>query len=119
MRVDWQEGRHQGPVMLLSVCNGPRSGGLFHIAPQAQLDDGRLDLVLLPKLPTLEVFAMLPRLFKGTHLHHAKAVHKKVRQVRIESRPGTPLHADGEILAEATARVEGVVLPGKITLLTP
>jgi YegS/Rv2252/BmrU family lipid kinase len=119
MRVHWEEGSHEGPVMLLSVCNGPRSGGLFHLAPQARLNDGRLDLILLPELSTLAVFTMLPRLFKGTHVRHAKAVHKKVRQIRIESRPGTPLHADGEILAEATPTVEVAVLPGKITLLTP
>ncbi len=37
----------------------------------------------------------------------------------IESEPGTPIHADGEVIAMAEKRVEYEVLPKKLTLLVP
>jgi diacylglycerol kinase (ATP) len=117
MRVSWEDGAYEGPVMLLSVCNGPRSGGLFRMAPQAKPDDGWLDLVLLPKVSKLEALTLLPCLFTGRHLQHPKAVARRVQRVLIESKPGTPLHADGEVLAEAAVSAVCTVLPGRISLL--
>ena len=37
--------------------------------------------------------------------------------ITITSQPGTPIHADGEIIAEAATRIEYEILPGKLTLL--
>ncbi|MCZ7669580.1 MAG: hypothetical protein M5U34_21590 [Chloroflexi bacterium] len=50
MSIDWDDGAYHGPTYLLSVCNGPRTGGMM-IAPGAMMDDGRFDIVLVPKVP--------------------------------------------------------------------
>ncbi len=44
---------------------------------------------------------------------------RRARRITIESNPGTPIHADGEVLTESATRIEYELLPGKLTLLTP
>lgn len=119
MRIEWDDGAYDGPVYLLSVCNGVRCGGLFPIAPAARFDDGLLDFVLAPEMRKLDVFRLLLMLFRGRHGEHPLVITGRTRRLRLESQPGTPIHADGEIIAEAATRVELEISPGKITLLCP
>lgn len=118
MRLTWDDGRYEGPTYLLSVCNSPRTGG-FMMAPGALVDDGRFDFVLAPEVSKVAVVAILLRLLKGTHIEHPKVTFKRTSRLTIESRPGTPLHADGEILGTAVSPITYQVLPGKLTLLSP
>ncbi|MFQ5805718.1 MAG: diacylglycerol/lipid kinase family protein [Phycisphaerae bacterium] len=119
MRITWDDGGYEGPVHLFSVCNSPRCGGVFRMAPDARLDDGLFDFVFAPELPKLDVLRLLPRLFRGTHVRHPQVLYARAQRITIESDPGTPIHADGEVLAESATRVEYEILPGKLTLLTP
>ena len=45
MRLEWDSGTYSGPVSLVAIGNGPRSGGLFYMAPHADMADGRLTFV--------------------------------------------------------------------------
>lgn len=119
MRVCWEGGEFSGPTLLLSVCNSPRTGGLFYMSPTALMDDGLFDIVYAPEMSRLKVMTILPRLFKGTHLNHPLVQHDRSNWLRIESDPGTPIHADGEVISESERYVAYEVLPGKITLLSP
>jgi diacylglycerol kinase (ATP) len=119
MRISWDDSGYEGPVYLFSVCNGKRCGGVFRMAPEARLDDGLFDLVLAPELSKLEVLRVLPRLLRGTHVRRPGIVYTRARRITIESNPGTPIHADGEVLTESATQVEYEVLPGKLTLLSP
>ena len=119
MRVAWDEGSYEGPVHLLSVCNSPRCGGLFRMAPGALMDDGLLDVVLAPRLSRWDILTILPRLLRGTHLGHPRVEHFRTRHLHVESTPPTPIHADGEVLAAAATRIDYDTLPGKLMLLAP
>ncbi len=117
MQIGWDGGSYEGPAYLLSVCNSPRTGG-FMMAPGAIVDDGQFDFVLAPQVPKTTVLAVLLRLLKGTHIYHPKVTFQRTSQLTIQSQPGTPIHADGEILGEMETAVSYQILPGKITLLT-
>lgn len=119
MQITWNGGGYEGPAYLLSVCNSPRTGGLFCMAPRAKMDDGLLDFVFAPELSILTVLVILIRLFKGTHVDHPRITYGRSDLLTIVSEPGTPIHADGEVIAEAASRINYEILPGKITLLTP
>jgi diacylglycerol kinase (ATP) len=119
MQITWDGGGYEGPVYLLSVCNSPRTGGLFPMAPDALLNDGLFDFVMAPEISKLTVLAVLARLFQGTHIHHKRVTYGRTTQLQIKSLPGTPIHADGEVLTEAATTVTYKILPGKITLITP
>ncbi len=119
MRITWDDGEYDGPIYLLSVCNSPRTGGVFMMYPPAQMDDGYLNYVLAPELPKLQVLAILPRLFSGSHIKHPRISSGRTTRLTVESKPGTPVHADGEVLTEAIDRVQYEALPGKLTVLVP
>jgi diacylglycerol kinase (ATP) len=118
MALAWDGGGYEGPAYLLSVCNSPRTGG-FMMAPGAALDDGLLDMVFAPQVSKGAVVSILLRLMRGEHIHHPAVTFRRVTAIDVTSAPGTPLHSDGELFAEAATRVRYRVLPGKVTLLTP
>lgn len=120
MEIRFDEARtFSGPAILLSVCNGPRTGGIFQMAPGAQFDDGEFDYIFAPDMPKRTVLAILPRLFKGTHIQHPRVQHGRARSIIITCQPGTPIHADGELIADAATQIAYELLPGKVKLLAP
>ena len=119
MKISWEGGGYEGPVYLLSICNSPRTGGLFPMAPDASLSDGLFDFVMAPEISKLTVLAVLARLFRGTHIHHKDVTYGRTPHLSLTSEPGSPIHADGEVLTEAAHEINYDILPGKITLLSP
>lgn len=95
MRFDTSE--YEGPVTLVEICNGASVGGMFHIAPMAKNDDGMLDLVFVEPVGRLRVFALLPRLIRGTHLSAPEVSCETVRSLSLVSAEPVPSHLDGEV----------------------
>ncbi|HEX6386160.1 MAG TPA: diacylglycerol kinase family protein [Anaerolineae bacterium] len=118
MRINWDGGGYEGPAYLLSICNGPRTGG-FYMAPDAKMNDGLFDFVFAPKVPKWTVLIVLFRLLRKTHIYHAKITYGRSAHLAITSQPGTPIHADGEVLSESVTTVAYDILPDKVTLLSP
>ncbi len=118
MKVHWDGGQFEGPSFLLSVCNSERTGG-FTMAPGAKVDDGRLDLVLLPEVPKLTFLQALLQLLQGKHTEHDEVLFTRVTEIAITSDPGTPVHADGEVFSLSETDFHYSILPGKLTLLSP
>lgn len=119
MKIKWDEGTYEGKVIVLSICNSPRTGGLFYMAPNAKLDDGFFDVVLIPEIPKRTIMAILPRLFKGTHIKHPAVRTFRTRHLTVESQPSTPIHADGEVISTGSEKIEYELIPGKLTMLMP
>jgi diacylglycerol kinase (ATP) len=121
MQISWQNGDQtgsfDGPTYVLSICNSPRTGGLFYMAPQAKMDDGLLDFVFVPEISRWQIMAILPRLFNGSHINHPQITTGHLTEMTVFCQPGTPIHADGEVLTESATAVQFRILPGKITLL--
>lgn len=119
MKVTWDSSAYEGSIYLLSVCNSPRTGGIFQIAPPAKMDDGLLDIVFAPKVPKARVLSLVPRLLNGSHIEQPDINYIRSTQLSINSEPGTPIHTDGEVISESVKNIQYEILPGKITLLTP
>jgi diacylglycerol kinase (ATP) len=118
MRLVWDDGQYEGPILLLSICNSPRTGGIFRMAPEAKMDDGLFDFVFAPDLPLPKIIALLPRLLQGTHVRDKRITYGRTSRLTVESEPGSPVHADGEVLSESARHFTYEIIPGKITLLT-
>lgn len=118
LSINWDAGSFEGPMFLLSVCNSPRTGGIFPMAPNARMDDGQFDVISVPKVSKLTVLNLLPRLLRGTHINHRNVSCLRSAAISVRSSPATPIHADGEVLTEAASDIDFEVLPNKITLLS-
>ena len=106
----------QGPVTLAAITNGPWVGGMFHIAPMARNNDGRLDLLIADPVSRLRICALLPRLMRGRHVDQAEISHATVSSLSIAASAPVPSHLDGEVQAPAT-RFEIELLPRALEII--
>jgi YegS/Rv2252/BmrU family lipid kinase len=108
----------EGPLVLATASNGEWFGGGMHLAPRARVDDGLLDVMVVPEMPPLSLASKLPRLYRGTHLGVAGVSYRQGRVVEVEPLDGdVPIEIDGEPLGRIPLRVE--VVPGAVKLLAP
>jgi len=90
-------------VLNVTVANGGYMGGGMHIAPQAEMGDSLLDVVVIGDMGKLEVLKKFPTVYKGTHINHPKVTMKKGTDIAIESSEAVMVYADGELLGETPA----------------
>ena len=96
---------------LISVMNGQRTGGGFHIAPKASINDGLLEIVLVDELHPLFRIHWLPVIEKGNHLTLSFVEYSRSKQIVIESHFPIEAHLDGEYYESKRLAIE--VLPAK------
>ncbi|MDP9119838.1 MAG: diacylglycerol kinase family lipid kinase [Acidobacteriota bacterium] len=98
MRVDYDGGVFSGRVMFVVVANLPRFGGGMRIAPDAVIDDGLLDLVIVREIPRATLLAVFPKVYTGRHAGHPAVTFARTRRAEITlDRPMT-LYGGGEPL---------------------
>jgi YegS/Rv2252/BmrU family lipid kinase len=106
------------PILLASAANGGRSGGGFKIAPDARLDDGKLDLVLANSPNAAVILYLLPHFLRGTHGSQTRYVAMtQTEHFVVEAPTGLPVHLDGEIYRASAHRLEVCVLPQRLTVI--
>lgn len=101
----------------VSVANSKAFGGGMFIAPDADLEDGEFDVVIVGEVGKLRFLGNLPKVFKGTHVEEDEV--RVFRTPRLElsaSRP-FPVYADGEHLTELPAKLR--VLPRALSVIVP
>ena len=89
----------------------------LHVAPDARVDDGLLDIVIINHAPKPLFFAMMKELETGTHVRRDMVEVLRGRDVRIEADRPLPYGADGELIG--TLPVTARVLPGALRVLGP
>ena len=103
--------------LLAGVLSTPSYGAGLRLAPDALIDDGLLDLVLIEDLRALAVLKLLPRLMGSGELRTSKVRRWKAKKVRICTDKPSLFHGDGEILGPTPVEIE--VLPGAVQVLAP
>ena len=107
---------YEGGVLLLAIGNGTSFGRGMQVAPQARLDDGEMDVVLVLPAPRWRLAFRLGRLFRGTHLDTEFVRWRRARTLELEPlAPLPPFDLDGEVFASGPARIR--VLPGALRML--
>lgn len=106
-----------GQLFLMAVANTTTYGGRLKIAPTAKMDDGLLDVCLVPSVSRWEVLKILPRAFSGTHVTHPAVSMRATERVGIETAYPAWIWADGEPLTQTPATIE--VLPKSLPVLVP
>jgi len=102
------------PVTVVVFGNGRYFGGGMCIAPDAQVDDGLFDIVILKGLSKINLLISLPRVYKGTHLGHPRIANLRGKSVMVEAYGEALLDLDGEQPGRAPVELE--ILPKAINL---
>ncbi|MGW2485796.1 diacylglycerol kinase family protein [Streptomyces sp. NPDC001606] len=111
--VDGEEHPHRGYTVV--AANSPYYGSGRLIAPDARLDDGLLDVVMIREAPRRLFFALMNELKTGAHIDRPEVRVLRGRELRIEATRPVPYGADGEV--EATLPVTVRVRPRDLPVL--
>jgi diacylglycerol kinase (ATP) len=105
----------RGPFLLALVSIGPRCGGGMRLTPQAVVDDGWLDLLLLEPLTIVGALARLPKLFDGRLAGDPAFRVTRCREATIRSETPCGVELDGQLFG--TTPVTLSILPGALRAL--
>lgn len=102
-------------ALMVSVGNNVSLGGGMKITPDALVDDGLLDVMIVKPLSRVSFLRIFPRVFKGEHTTDPRVVMKRAKRIRIEADAALVAYADGERIAPLPLELE--VEPGALRVL--
>lgn len=100
------------------VANGRFVAGGNEVAPQAHLDDGMADLIIVTAQTLAERLKLAAQVGIGNHLESPDVIFRKARRVRVQSDPAMPFSLDGEA-DDGRQSIEFEVLPRVLRVLAP
>ena len=99
------------------VANGRYVAGGTLIAPEASVDDGLLDIILIQKRSAPELALLAGAVALGTHLSSDAIVFRRAAKLTVNSKPGMWFNVDGELVGNEPARFE--ILPRALRFAVP
>jgi len=104
-------------VLLAAALNTPTFGGGLRLAPDASLEDGSLEVVMIDMLKKREVLALIPRLLVTGELRTNRVARFRTGAVRFSASGAPWFQGDGELLGKSP--VEIGVMPKALRMLAP
>jgi len=101
----------------VAVCNSGVFGGGMFLAPDAELDDAMLEVVMIGDVPKRKYLGSLPKVFAGTHLKEPGVELVRGREVAFQADRPFNVQADGDPIADLPATVR--VQPGALRVMAP
>jgi len=101
----------------VAAANSKAYGGGMFVAPDAELDDGLLDVVLSAESSKLKFLRVLPKVFKGEHVLEDNVSVVRAPSVRVSADRPFTVYADGDPIGELPATIRAV--PRALKVLCP
>ena len=108
------DGEHRSfDAMLCAVANGPAFGGGMMIAPEANVEDGLLDLFIVHAMSRVELLKVFPKVYTGGHVTHPAVEIVRAKSIKLSS-GNMPVYSDGE--ARGHSPLTATVVPGALSV---
>lgn len=101
--------------LMISVANGRRYGGGFHVNPEGLINDRLLDVNIIGHISPLQRIRFLPMIEKGTHMNLPMITYLKTGNIHIKAAAIIPGHVDGEYIDASEFVIE--CLPARFFFL--
>ncbi len=96
---EWEQG-----ILMVAGANGRVYGGGMKIAPEAELDDGKIELCIIEALGRLKILRYLGRFVRGTHVTLREVTMLRSEAMDLEFREPVPVQLDGDLMDFGGAR---------------
>lgn len=119
--IEWDGGEYTGPLSLVTIGNGRRTGGFF-MTPHADPFDGKLTLAFGYRATRLGLFGALPRAFKedaGSYVEMEGMHELNCTRLTIHLDRSSPAHTDGELFDSWIIDLSYRIYPATIPVLIP
>jgi diacylglycerol kinase (ATP) len=115
-RIELPQETVEGEYIIIGFGNGKFAGGGMMLFPQAELTDGLLDLLLVPRKGRWEILWVFSRVYRGTILGIKGVVYRQSARAKISTERPIYVEMDGEVPGQTA--VELSVLPAFLPILT-
>jgi YegS/Rv2252/BmrU family lipid kinase len=109
--------RHTFVGYTIAAANSRAYGGGMLVAPDALLDDGRLEVVVIEQVGKLAFLANLPKVFKGEHVLLPSVKVFRAAEIEVSADRPFTMYADGDPVGELPLRVRAV--PAAVSVIVP
>jgi YegS/Rv2252/BmrU family lipid kinase len=120
MTVETESETWDESELMLTICNGPREGGGFLVAPEAKNDDGLLHYAAIRKVSRPMMFRLIPEVMNGTHGHFKPVRMGTCKKMSLIADRPLYIHADGEVYAGFGADIRKLsleIMPGALKVV--
>lgn len=120
MQLEADDQKWEQTNLMVTVCNGPREGGGFLVAPEAKNDDGILHYVMISKCSRPMMFRLIPEVMNGTHGRFDLVKIGACQKFSLVSDRPVYIHADGEIFTSFGSNLHKLdfkILPGALKVV--
>jgi diacylglycerol kinase (ATP) len=97
--------RNTRSTIVTAFANASSYGGGMKIAPQAQLDDGLLDVCVIDHMNKLKLFCLFPTVYSGRHLSIPQVEYFQTERLQLETGQPQDVYADGEYVCRTPIEV--------------
>jgi diacylglycerol kinase (ATP) len=118
-KIQWDGGAYEGPLSLIGIGNGRRTGGFF-MTPHADPFDGKLALAFGYRPTRLGMFLALPRAFnegQGSYVELEGMYEVQTTHISIHLDKPSPAHTDGELLPQWLQDFEYEIQPKRLNVI--
>lgn len=116
-RIESEARSREGQYVQITIANGIHYGGGMTVADDAKLDDGMLDVLLVPRQSRLSLLGNALRFRTGLTRAADTLTHWRCSELTIETEASMDVTADGEFLTETP--VECSVIPSCLSIYAP
>lgn len=104
-------------LIFVEIANSRYTGTSFKIAPEAEINDGLLDVVLLKPISRWRILNLFPTIYSGSHIAHSEIETYKAKNITLTTATPMALMPDGEFIGQTPANIS--CEPSALRLLSP
>lgn len=104
-RIEYDDEVFEGEIMMFLIANTNSIGGFEKVTPDALIDDGYFDLIILKKTNLADFLRLATAAMRGAHIHDDHIIYAQAKRIKVTPTEKMLLNIDGEYGGE---------LPGEI-----
>jgi YegS/Rv2252/BmrU family lipid kinase len=116
--IETDDKQIEGYFFAINVCNSNQFGYQAKVAPDARLDDGLFEIVMVRKSSIFSYAWMMILLFTGNVYYHPSIIHLQSKSIRISTKSYTHFQVDGEPLGK-NKFFEAHINPLSLNMIVP
>lgn len=116
IKISSEEYNSEDRIYFMLVMNGRSAGGFKRIAPDANVNDGLLDVMLFKEMPIIELAPLLVNVMTGQHQDNKNVIFFRTKKLQVETEQDVGTDIDGEKGVNLPLDIE--VIPKKIRINT-
>lgn len=115
VKIVSDEYTNEEDILLFVISNSSSIGGFTKLAPEADMLDGFLDVVIIKNSAVSDLANIFINVLTGDHINHPNVIYFKTKLIVLESKEDIPIDIDGEYGGKLSAKFQ--VIPKALRII--